>query len=256
MAPRSSASSSTTRRVIDDEALAGAVAAAARLAVANARLRGEIDERVRELDASQRRILTAADDQRRSIERRLAAGALARLDRVRAIVDDDLLSDVLGAAPVDVRGAVHAADDELRAFARGVYPPALTTGGLAAAIAELAAAGTLPVTVTIEGGRLPVDVEATAYFVCAEALANASKHARAGRVTITGTSDGDALRLAIADDGVGGADPAGSGLRGLRDRVAALGGTLDVDSPAGGGTTVRAVIPVRPSLVERPGAGA
>ena len=237
--------------VIDDEALAGAVAAAARLAVANARLRDEVDEHVRQLDASQRRILTAADDQRRSIEHRLAAGALTRLERVETIVNDDLLADVLGAAPVDVQGAVRAADDELRAFARGVYPPALTTGGLAAAIAELAAAGTLPVTVTIEGGRLPVDVETTAYFVCAEALANASKHARAGHVTITGSTAGESLALSIADDGVGGADPSGWGLLGLRDRVAALGGTLDVDSPAGGGTTVRAVIPVRQPFVER-----
>jgi len=151
---------------------------------------------------------------------------------------------------------VRAADEELRAFARGVYPPALTTGGLVAAIAELAAAGTLPVTVAIEGGRLPVDVETTAYFVCAEALANASKHARAGHVTITGTPDRDVLRLAIADDGVGGADPAGSGLRGLRDRVTALGGTLDVESPAGGGTTVRAVLPVRMAFAGRPEAGA
>ena len=239
--------------VIDDDDLADAVAAAARLAVENARLRGEIDERVRELDASQRRLLTAADDQRRAVERRLAAGALARLDRVRAIVDDAALADVMRTAPVDLRGAVHAADDELRAFARGVYPSVLTTGGLVAAIEELAAAGTLQVTmtVTLEEARLPVDVEATAYFVCAEALANASKHADAGRVTVSASTAGDALALVVADDGRGGADPAGSGLRGMHDRVAALGGTLDVRSPAGGGTTVRAVIPIRPAIVGR-----
>ena len=112
--------------VIDDDELSDAVAAAARLAVENARLRGEIDAQVRELDASQRRLLTAADDQRRGVERRLAVGALARLRRVRTIVDDELLADVVRSAPVDLRGAVHAADDELRAFARGVYPAALT----------------------------------------------------------------------------------------------------------------------------------
>jgi signal transduction histidine kinase len=101
-----------------------------------------------------------------------------------------------------------------------------------------------------------VEVEATAYFVCAEALANASKHGRAGHVTITGVPNDSALHLAIVDDGVGGADPAGRGLRGLRDRVAALGGSLDVVSPDGGGTTVRAVIPVRHGSIGDPGGGA
>ena len=237
--------------VIDDDELAAAVAAAARLAVENARLRGEIDAQARELDASQRRLLSAADDQRRGVERRLATGALARLDRVRAIVDAEALADVLRSAPVDLRGAVQAADDELRAFARGVYPSVLTTRGLAAAVEELAAGGTLSVMVTVDEARLPVDVEATAYFVCAEALANASKHAHAGRVIVRASVSGEALALLVADDGLGGANPAGSGLRGLRDRVVALGGSLDVHSPAGGGTTVRAVIPVRPAIARR-----
>ena len=239
--------------VIDDEALAGAVAAAARLAVATrvsaTRSTSTCASSTPPSGASSRRRTTSAG-RSSAVSRRVRSrpGPGPRDCRRRPAVRRP------GAAPVDVRGAVRAADDELRAFARGVYPPR-SPGGLAAAIAELAAAGTLPVTVAIEGGRLPVDVETTAYFVCAEALANASKHARAGRVTIAGTKDGGALRLTIADEGVGGADPAGSGLRGLRDRVAALGGTFDVDSPAGGGTTVRAVIPVRPSRVERPGAG-
>jgi signal transduction histidine kinase len=110
------------------------------------------------------------------------------------------------------------------------------------------------VTVSIEGPRLPEDVEATAYFVCAEAMANAAKHAQASRVRISGGFDGAVWRVVVADDGVGGADPKGSGLRGLRDRIVALGGSLDVESPAGGGTTVRAVIPVDPAvLAERRG---
>ena len=128
-------------------------------AVANARLRGEVDERVRELDASSgasSRPPTTSVGRSNAVSRRARWPGSSGFGRSS---NDDLLSDVLEAAPVDVRGAVRAADDELRAFARGVYPPALTTGGLAAAIAELAAAGTLPVAVAIEGGRLPVDVE-------------------------------------------------------------------------------------------------
>jgi signal transduction histidine kinase len=128
-------------------------------------------------------------------------------------------------------------------FALGVYPAALTSGGLAAAIASLAAATPLPLSVDIDPGRFPEAIEATAYFVCAEAIANAAKHAHATAVRVEGIAVDGSLRLTITDDGVGGADTEGSGLRGLRDRVGFVGGTLAVDSPAGGGTRVEAVIP-------------
>ena len=132
-------------------------------------------------------------------------------------------------------------------FALGVYPAALTEGGLAAAITGLAAATPLPLVVDIDPGRFPEAIEAAAYFVCAEAIANAVKHAHATGVRVEGTATAGSLRLTITDDGVGGADAEGSGLRGLRDRVGFLGGTLAVESPAGGGTRVEAVIPAEPA---------
>ena len=176
---------------------------------------------------------------------------MARLRRVRTIVDDELLADVVRSAPVDLRSAVHAADDELRAFARGVYPAVLTARGLAAALEELAAAGALPVTMTVEEARLPVDVEATAYLVCAEALANVSKHAQAARVTVSATTSGDMLALVVTDDGLGGADPTGSGIRGIRDRVAALGGTSGRGQPGRWRNHRPGRHPVRPAFAGR-----
>ena len=133
---------------------------------------------------------------------------------------------------------------ELRELAHGVYPALLTQSGLRAALDDLAARTSGPVTVVeAPAERLSSDVEATAYFVACEALANAVKHSRASLVEITAVVEGSNLVVTILDDGAGEADPGGGGLRGLADRVEARGGRLWVDSPAGGGTRITAEIP-------------
>jgi signal transduction histidine kinase len=131
-------------------------------------------------------------------------------------------------------------------LARGIHPSALTTGGLGAALAELASRAPVPVGVSVDAGRFPAAVEAAVYFVCAEALTNVAKYACASLVRIELHRDAGRIVVEIVDDGVGGADPArGSGLRGLADRVEALGGRLSVHSPAGAGTRVVVEIPAK-----------
>jgi signal transduction histidine kinase len=230
--------------VLGDPGLVDAVATATRIAVMNLRLRAEIDDRVLALQGSQRRLLAAEANQRSRIERRLAEGALARLARVVALLSDPAVAQSIGAAPVDLRSALDAADTELRSFARGVYPASLTSAGLAAAVEELASSSGHVVDVALPPTRLPPATEVAAYFVCAEALANAVKHARATRIGIEGEVAAGALRLSVTDDGVGGADPSGSGIQGLRDRLAAIGGLLEVSDTRGGGTTVSAIVPI------------
>jgi signal transduction histidine kinase len=132
---------------------------------------------------------------------------------------------------------------ELRALARGIHPAILTEEGLAAALAGLARRTPVPVEVSVCSQRLPAAVEATAYFVAAEALANIVKHARASHASVEVARNNGRLAVAVTDDGAGGADAAGAGLRGLRDRVEALDGRMQIDSPPGGGTSVRAEIP-------------
>jgi signal transduction histidine kinase len=233
--------------VLEDAVLVDAVASATRIAVANLRLRGDVDAGARAIAASQRRVISAADDQRRRMGRRVAAGPIARLERAWAHVE--LATRHGGDAPpndaaIDVLAQVEAATGDLRIFALGLYPATLSADGLVPAVRALAAATPLPVTVEMTPVRLPEAIEAGAYFVCAEAIANAVKHAQATRVLVEGRTAAGSLQLAISDDGVGGADPEGWGLRGLRDRVALLGGTLTVTSPTGGGTRVEAVLPL------------
>ena len=140
-------------------------------------------------------------------------------------------------------GAEHALR-ELRDLARGIHPPVLADRGLEAALASLASSTPLPVGLSVDVVPRPAPaVESATYFVAAEALANAVKHARAQRVDITIVRRGDAIELEVRDDGSGGADPDGSGLRGLRRRVEALDGRLSVSSPRGGPTTIRAELP-------------
>jgi signal transduction histidine kinase len=146
---------------------------------------------------------------------------------------------VLADADAEVVGAL----EELRGLARGIHPAILTEEGLAPALAALARRAPVPVVVTACGERLPVPVEATAYFVAAEALANVVKHARASQATIDVSREDGRLAIDVTDDGVGGADAVGAGLRGLRDRVEALDGCLVIDSPLGRGTRVSAAIP-------------
>jgi signal transduction histidine kinase len=139
---------------------------------------------------------------------------------------------------------VHGAQDELREFAQGVRPPLLGSGGLEAAIPVLAARGTVPVHVDIAVGRLAPAVESAVYFMCAEGLTNVAKHGAANQAWVSLRVDAGEVVARVVDDGVGGADPRGLGLRGLADRVEALGGSLRVDEGTAGGTVLEAHIPV------------
>ena len=216
----------------------------------------DITERKRaeeELRASRTRIVTVADAERRRLERdlhdgaqqRLVSLALAlRLGRARIADDPAAAGELLDAAIADLQ----AATAELRELARGIHPAVLTEGGLAPALGSLLArASGMALLVDVPAERFAAAVEAAVYFVVAEALTNVSRHAEAAGVEVeVGRRDGR-LECEIRDDGKGGADPGrGSGLRGMADRVAALGGTFEVLSPAGGGTTLRAAIPCAP----------
>jgi signal transduction histidine kinase len=136
------------------------------------------------------------------------------------------------------------ATDELRELAHGILPAVLTRGGLRAGVTALASRAPVPVKTDVSVGPLPAAVEATAYFIVAEALTNVAKHARAGQAEVMARIEAGTLRVQVRDDGVGGARLDGSGLLGLRDRVAALDGRLHIESPADGGTLVAADIPV------------
>jgi signal transduction histidine kinase len=221
--------------VLGEPGLVADVAAAAGLAVSNVRLQAEVRARVAEVEASRRRIVEAADAQRRRLEEQLRDGAERRLARVA-----ELLS------PLDEIGAaVGAARAELRELARGIHPAVLADRGLPAALAELASRSPVPVSVDVPALRLAPPVEAAVYFLGAEALTNVAKYAEASRVTVRVAAANGVVRVEVADDGVGGADPAhGSGLRGLADRVEALGGRLRVESPPGGGTRLLAELPI------------
>ena len=213
----------------------------------------DISERHRaeaDLRASRLRIVSAADEARRRIERDLHDGAqqllvgvalTLRLARAKLEQQPELSADLLDEALSDLATAT----GELRELARGIHPAVLTEGGLQPALAGLA--GRVPVPVTIEcapAERLPAAVEATTYFVVAEALTNVARYAAASRALVAVDRDGDRLLLEVRDDGRGGADPAaGSGLRGIADRVAALGGRVSLESPPGGGTTLRVELP-------------
>jgi signal transduction histidine kinase len=235
----------------DDPHLLRAAAAAAALALDNARLQAELRSQLDELDASRRRIMRAADDERRRIERNLHDGTQQRLTSVafglafaasKLDADPRAAADALGQA----RDGLATALAELRDLSQGIHPGNLTERGLGPAIEDLAYASPLPVrVVSTVATRLDEPIEATAYYVVAEALANVTKHARARHVSVALEHDvGHELVVTVSDDGIGGADTAnGTGLKGLVDRVSAIGGTLDVDSRDGRGTTVRAVIP-------------
>ena len=137
---------------------------------------------------------------------------------------------------------------ELRELAHGILPAVLTSGGLRAGVDALASRMPVPVEIDVSVGRLPAAVEATAYFVVAEALTNVAKHARAGHAEVMARIEDGTLAVQVRDDGVGGARPDGSGLVGLADRLAALDGRLRVESPADGGTLIAAAIPLAGSV--------
>ena len=141
-------------------------------------------------------------------------------------------------------GHAERSNAEIRELAHGILPAVLTRGGLRAAVDAVVARLDLPVRVDVPAERFPADVEASAYFIIAEALTNVVKHSRATRAEITGSVHDAVLRVEVRDDGIGGADPDGHGLMGMSDRVAALGGRLRIESPAGGGTLVAASLPL------------
>ena len=234
-----------------DAGLVRAAGAAAGLAIANERLRAEVRAQLAEVRASRQRIVEAADRERRRVERNLHDGAqqrLATLSLALGMLRDQPAASLAMRAGLDGACAeLKQATAELRELARGIHPAILTEEGLPPAVESLADRSPVPVRVTSDlAARLPEPVEATAYFVIAESLANVVKHARACGVQVTITARGGCLRLEVGDDGIGGARPgSGTGLRGLQDRVSAAGGTLQVHSPPGGGTRVLAEIPVR-----------
>jgi signal transduction histidine kinase len=234
--------------VLEDPGLLEAVASAAQLAGSNARLQAEVQARVEELAASRRRILEARDQERRRLERRLHDGAEARLAelaatlrRSRRSASDEQTSDQIARAEDQLVQTL----EELRRLAHGLHPRVLSEQGLQGALAALAGDLPVPVDVRVTTDQVPPRVAVVAYFVCAEALANVAKHAAAARVAVSVTTRDGQLRVEIADDGTGGADPArGSGLRGLADRVETFGGRLRVDSGPGRGTRLVAEIPL------------
>jgi PAS domain S-box-containing protein len=199
-----------------------------------------------DLAASRARIVAAADEERRRVVRDLHDGAQQRL--VQTIVTLKLaLAPHREPGPELVAEALDQAERanvELRELARGILPAALTQGGLRAGVDALASRTPVPVASDVPVGRLPAAVEATAYFVVAEALTNIAKHAHAGHAEVTARIDDGTLAVKVRDNGVGGARPDGSGLTGLADRLAALDGQLRVESPADGGTVVVADIPL------------
>jgi signal transduction histidine kinase len=215
--------------------------------------RAALTERITALESSRAGAVDVQEAELRRIERDLHDGAQARLvalgmslgmaeQKLASGEDPDSARELLAEA----RAGAGEALRELRDLARGIHPPVLADRGLEAAVRALAAASPISVTVSVTlPARPEPPVESAAYFVIAEALANAGKHARASRVDVRVTQHGSLLSVEVYDDGVGGADASGGGLGGRRARVQALDGTLAVVSPPGGPTTVRAELPCK-----------
>jgi signal transduction histidine kinase len=232
------------RATLEDPELALAAVEAVRVAVTNDRLQREIARTAGELRASRRRFLTAADRERQRLEHKLRRRTSSRLDRLEALLrgvkaegeDARILSDSLTEL-ADARR-------ELEDLARGLGPSLLGERGLAVALRQLIRRSPIPTELDVSSDAYPLEVETAAYFVVAEALANVAKHAAATRARVEVVSLPATVRISVRDDGRGGASLAGgTGLRGLADRVDALGGTFSVVSESGRGTTVTAELP-------------
>jgi PAS domain S-box-containing protein len=202
-----------------------------------------------QLTASRVRLLTEADNARRRVVRDLHDGAQQRL--VQSILTLKLAQEALRANDgtaesliADALEQVEQGNTELRELAHGILPPVLTRGGLRAAVNSVVRRLDLPVEVDVPAERFAAEIEASAYFVVAEALTNVVKHSRATRAEVSVSADEGLLQVEVRDDGIGGADPAGHGLVGIGDRVSALGGRLEVASPPGGGTLLSATLPL------------
>jgi signal transduction histidine kinase len=199
------------------------------------------------------RIVEAADNERRRVEHNLHDGAQQRLTAlvVKMRMNAELAKSGHGNAGgllEDAADELSLAIDELRELAHGIHPSVLTDLGLANALRGIALRSTMPIRlVELPAGRLDAIAEATAYFVVSEAITNARKHSGAESVSVRAVAAPGVLRVEIADEGVGGARAAaGSGLEGMRDRVEAIGGTLEIDSPPGRGTRIAAELPATP----------
>jgi signal transduction histidine kinase len=234
----------------DERDLVRAAGAAAALALENRRLSAELRARIEDLRASRARIVEAGDTARRRLERDLHDGAQSRLValalklklvRMR-VADGSEAATLLDESSTELQDSLN----ELRELARGLHPVVLTDRGLSAAVRILADRAPVPVAIAaLPTERLPTPVEIAVYFVVSEALANVAKYAHASTATVSITTNATRVTVEVSDDGAGGADiDGGSGLRGLADRVAALDGRLEVHSPPGAGTRLRAEIPV------------
>jgi signal transduction histidine kinase len=236
--------------VLDHNAeLVRSVCAAASLAIENERLQAELRARLVELRASRARLVEATDAERRRIERDLHDGTQQRLVSIAmslGLLEAKLPPEAGAAQPIvrETREALAVALAELRELSHGIHPPLLAERGLAAALDELCRRAALPthLEVALER-RLPDQVENAAYFFASEALTNAIKHSHGTEIRVGAAYAHQRLTVEVTDDGIGGATATGSGLRGLADRVEALGGALTLSSPPGRGTTLRAEIP-------------
>jgi signal transduction histidine kinase len=227
-----------------------------RIAMERDRLHRDLVAKLEQLSASRLRILQAGDDARRRLERNLHDGAQQRLTAallgLRTLATDVAEDTALGPHAASVLAELEGGIDDLRELSRGLEPPLLARHGLEAAVRAGAERSSLPVELDLVlPRRLPPAIEAAAYYVCAEAVTNAVRHARATHAWLGVVDDGTTLTVTVRDDGVGGAciecQEEATGLGGLVDRVEALGGTLALTSPEGAGTTLTAVIPLDPS---------
>jgi signal transduction histidine kinase len=229
---------------------AGGAVTGVGLALEQPRLQAAAAAQLDQVRASRARIVEACDAERRRLERDLHDGAQQRLVTLslmlgrarhhRAAGADPQLAALIDSASEEAAEAL----TELRELARGIHPAVLTQTGLRGAIQALVERSPVAAAVTaVPVGRFPATIEATSYFVVSEALANVAKHSKAGSAQVTIRQQYGWLVVQVSDDGSGGARPAGSGLRGLADRVASVGGLLRIDSPPGSGTRLEAYLP-------------
>jgi signal transduction histidine kinase len=234
---------------VDDEPLIRSACAAAGLALENVRLQADLRAQLAEVRSSRARIIEATENERRRIERDLHDGTQQRLVSIAMTLglaeakagDQSAVRELIA----ESRAAMSSALNELRELSRGIHPGILTDRGLAPALDDLVMRLRMPVEVDVAlTERLPARVESTAYYLVSEGLTNVAKYAHATRAHVRVTRENGAALVEISDDGAGGADPAkGTGLRGLRDRVEALGGRFAIASSQGHGTTIRAELP-------------
>jgi signal transduction histidine kinase len=240
-------------RLLEDPEFTGTFVPVVRIAMERDRLHRDLVAKLEQLKASRLRILQAGDEERRRLERNLHDGAQQRLTAallgIRAVAGEVADDSALGPRAADALTELEGAIADLRELARGLDPPLLARQGLEAAVRAGARRASLPVELELDlPRRLPAPLEAAAYYVCAEAVTNTVKHARATHVWLRIVDDGASLTVTVRDDGVGGAcvecQDEATGLGGLVDRVETLGGTLEVVSPDGAGTTLTAVFPL------------